>query len=344
MGTLRLLLAFAVVAGHGAFFRPFFALNAKAAVICFFVISGFYMALVLNEKYTSKAEFFVNRLVRIYPAYIAMTLIYAGYLAYFGRLNQDASSIFLNISLVGQDVARMLYAYPINVSREPLGVDIIPISQAWSLSVELQLYAFAALLFWSLRGIVIALVAGIAMRLYLQSIGYGNEPYGGMLVLNVLAFFALGGLGYYAYKAMHGWSKATLGIIVAVLSGALLAYLYEYEGLRHLEAQGTDTRFLPVYALIALLVPPLFALTKDNAIDRLLGDLSYPVYLCHVFVLDLVVLIDPVTRFHLDYAGKCSFTFVAVMYVAIALHRFVDIPARQWKRVHETQLGVSHQL
>jgi peptidoglycan/LPS O-acetylase OafA/YrhL len=49
MGTLRLFLALSVAFGH--FGMPLGLLTSDIAVQSFFVISGFYMALVLNEKY-----------------------------------------------------------------------------------------------------------------------------------------------------------------------------------------------------------------------------------------------------------------------------------------------------
>jgi peptidoglycan/LPS O-acetylase OafA/YrhL len=45
---LRLLLALAVVAGHAGMQ---FEIGPRYAVNVFFMISGFYMTLVLNEKY-----------------------------------------------------------------------------------------------------------------------------------------------------------------------------------------------------------------------------------------------------------------------------------------------------
>src|SRR5690606_33812821 len=53
------------------------------AVQMFFVISGFYMALVLNEKYTERSpyRFYLARLLRLWPAYIVVlsaVLLYRG--------------------------------------------------------------------------------------------------------------------------------------------------------------------------------------------------------------------------------------------------------------------------
>jgi peptidoglycan/LPS O-acetylase OafA/YrhL len=79
MGLLRFLRALAVVfahAGNGPF--GYRIVRADLAVECFYMISGFYMALILNEKYLSKREnriFYINRALRIYSVYFAALLL-----------------------------------------------------------------------------------------------------------------------------------------------------------------------------------------------------------------------------------------------------------------------------
>ncbi len=53
MGVLRLFLALSVLLGHtrGHGFLGLSFLDRELALQTFFIISGFYMALVLNEKY-----------------------------------------------------------------------------------------------------------------------------------------------------------------------------------------------------------------------------------------------------------------------------------------------------
>ena len=67
MGIIRLLLALAVLLAHvenaPAFLLRF--IPGSLAVQCFYIISGFYMALVLNGKYSSKRDFYFNRFLRL---------------------------------------------------------------------------------------------------------------------------------------------------------------------------------------------------------------------------------------------------------------------------------------
>src|SRR5215475_13496698 len=75
MGTLRFLLAFSVAYGHLG--KPLSFPTSDVAVQSFFVISGFYMALVLNEKYGPNSYwlFISNRLLRLWPAYIVVLVL-----------------------------------------------------------------------------------------------------------------------------------------------------------------------------------------------------------------------------------------------------------------------------
>ena len=74
MGILRLFLALCVAFGH--FGMPLGFPTSDIAVQSFFVISGFYMALVLNEKYGPGSYwlFISNRLLRLWPTYLVILI------------------------------------------------------------------------------------------------------------------------------------------------------------------------------------------------------------------------------------------------------------------------------
>lgn len=83
MGCLRLLLALSVVIGHTS---PIFGIrlvSGAAAVETFFMISGFYMALVINEKYFAEGQalkssyklFIEARAMRLYPLYALILVL-----------------------------------------------------------------------------------------------------------------------------------------------------------------------------------------------------------------------------------------------------------------------------
>src|SRR5713226_5516703 len=77
MGILRLLFALSVLISHSRQFFGYNIANPTIAVFSFFIISGFYMGLVLDKKYgvRSKFLFLSNRFLRIYPLYWLTLLI-----------------------------------------------------------------------------------------------------------------------------------------------------------------------------------------------------------------------------------------------------------------------------
>ena len=81
MGLIRFLLAMSVVAAHSAPILGSTLVGGKIAVQSFFLISGFYISLILNEKYPAGLQgnllFYGNRFLRIYPIYWAVLLLTA---------------------------------------------------------------------------------------------------------------------------------------------------------------------------------------------------------------------------------------------------------------------------
>ncbi|MFV9848214.1 MAG: hypothetical protein AB8U06_07350 [Rickettsia aeschlimannii] len=74
MGVVRLLFALSVVAAHSTS-HPFLKfIGATIAVQSFFMIYGFYMAMI-QSNYTSKIKFWKSRYLRLYPTYIFCSLV-----------------------------------------------------------------------------------------------------------------------------------------------------------------------------------------------------------------------------------------------------------------------------
>jgi len=81
LGVFRLLLALFVLLGHlpglADWTNPLFGrMNAGIAVQAFFILSGFYMAMILAGKYSlgSPKSFYYSRLLKIFPIYYAVLL------------------------------------------------------------------------------------------------------------------------------------------------------------------------------------------------------------------------------------------------------------------------------
>lgn len=86
MGYIRLILAISVVVAHSGKLPIIgMMIGGSLAVQCFFILSGFYMALVLDRKYSDIRRFWWNRFSRVYSGYAvalgfsAIISLYIGY-------------------------------------------------------------------------------------------------------------------------------------------------------------------------------------------------------------------------------------------------------------------------
>ncbi|MGC4031390.1 MAG: hypothetical protein QM754_06565 [Tepidisphaeraceae bacterium] len=79
MGLLRLFLAICVLVVHSGSPLASFFVGGPPAVQAFFAISGFYMAMILSEKYppgrAGTALFWLNRALRLAPTYLLVLAV-----------------------------------------------------------------------------------------------------------------------------------------------------------------------------------------------------------------------------------------------------------------------------
>jgi len=85
MGLLRLLFAISVLTAHAGPLFGSHLIGGKMAVQSFFMLSGFYMALILSKRYVGKKSsyklFLTSRFLRIYPTYwvvLVLSFLFAG--------------------------------------------------------------------------------------------------------------------------------------------------------------------------------------------------------------------------------------------------------------------------
>jgi peptidoglycan/LPS O-acetylase OafA/YrhL len=95
MGVLRLLFALSVLVYHTREPQGLFLFNQTAAILSFFIISGFYMALILDGKYRSKISFYTSRVLRIFPLYwVALSItIILGFIKIHLHLGSDETAL-----------------------------------------------------------------------------------------------------------------------------------------------------------------------------------------------------------------------------------------------------------
>lgn len=353
MGALRLLLAFTVVMAHS---KPVFGLvfvGADTAVQAFYLISGFYMALVLNEKYFGEGSyrlFLSNRLLRLYPAYWAVLILtvtvalwqqlltadsfkLSNFVDYAGMLKPGtlAYIIFTNLLLFGQDTIMFLKLTPDgalafaenfrHVDKPfPPVYSFLFVPQAWSIGVELLFYLIAPFLVRKKTAFLGALLlASLSLRLFLYGIGLDHDPWTYRFFPAELAFFVLGALSYKIYFKMKSIKVDRFFLLLPLLAVFAFTLLYQF-----VPFPGKKAAY---FVLLAASVPMIFMYSKDSKLDNYIGELSYPVYISHIIVLNAI------TRGFTNNGTLPYLTAMALIFLlSAALVFFVEKPVERYRQ------------
>lgn len=332
MGSLRLFLALAVALSH--FGLPLGVPTSDVAVQSFYVISGFYMALVLNEKYGANSYwlFISNRALRLWPAYfVVLVLSLAAADNWKPILSLDWLSLVYFIAsqvlIVGQELYFFLLVNhgTLTSTIHPAGTPgllftFAPIPQAWTLALEFYFYLLAPLIVRRGPGVIAAiLVLSLLQRLALQwAFGFRGDPWTYRFFPSEIALFLAGSLGYYAHSACNGAQRRKVLMMLLMVAGSLFCCLAlsKWDGI---------SRFASLSFLGAVIVgvPRLFELTRSIAWDRYLGELSYPLYICH-YMFGWLLLPDTVF-------GIYSALFLSLA-ASVLLYHVVDRPIDKWRQ------------
>ncbi len=295
MGILRFLMALAVVATHADGLPPFHFIPGMKAVQTFYIISGFYMALILEDKYLEQPHsyklFITNRILRIYPIYFIILLLSLFYYSsihvlkgpdnplvlWENFLKQDnwlmlGSILFTTVFILGQDILLLVAGLPIGHAF------LVP--QAWTLSLELMFYLLAPFLVRRRTAPLAAIFfASVCLAIFLYMLGLKFDPWTHRFFPSALALFIAGILSFRIYQLIRHkdipffWNATAFATVLAMI------FLFPILG-PSLSYGKTISYFLA----LSLGLPFIFYLTKNNKFDRWIGDFSYPIYISHLLV------------------------------------------------------------
>lgn len=350
MGLVRFLLAATVVLNHtGPLFGLVFT-DAYMAIKVFFIISGFYMALILSEKYTGKGRyrlFYINRGLRLFPLYWVVLFFSLGISLFFSTSLHTSLLLgpwrtwlhtltpatiatlgVANLTILGQD---LLFFTHVNAGSGTLsfawdalhratpGWFFLLIPQTWTVSLELVFYLLAP---WLTRRsntfLAVAIAAGFALRAVIYGEHLPFDPWKQRFFPVECGFFLLGILSYRLYAALKPVPIPRR--LSWMISGLYLATLLTYQFL-----PGAREKEYYLYAATVLSIPFLFLLTKKMRFDRALGELSYPIYISHWTIVMLVEY----------FCGKEHLSVIALgvtIVVCLGLNRFVADPIERLRQ------------
>lgn len=276
-GFFRFFLAFVVFYQHisGNHGYP-----AHYSVWGFYTLSGFLMALVLSTKYngvTGLKAFFTNRFLRIYPTYWIVALFsLAVLLATIGLSNVNQ---FHPSMLVPQDI----YSVVKNIVIFGLesGRNIRLVAPSWALSIELVYYIGIALVLVKSRKITWTyLIITITYLVYRSNLGFEN--YVNYLICGFP--FACGVLiGHYRDKFKLSYINRYGYVLVPSI---IISYLIFFKFIGYIDINPYGYGFIIHQIVISFMIMVLFTISIDKKsfafkFDKVLGSLSYPIYLVH---------------------------------------------------------------
>lgn len=314
MGFLRLVFAISVVLSHSYFLK--FDVPVKLVVEAFFIMSGFYMALVLdtNPAYQNREKFYLARLVKLYPAYIITFLITLGLIFLTKKglilLLEDGSTVEIfygwnQLAEEFKDKKTLIIWLANNLSLRSFPgpewlTQIIP--QGWSIGFEIVYYLLApSLVKLNKKYLTAIITASLFGKFFITD--------------NSSIFVELGVfcMGIMAYKLYRNFIPQKLNPLPALISVCLIIYMIFC-------ANNTGSFYQITTLLIcSISYPFIFSATKNLQIDRKIGNLSYEIYVGHFLVIWVLVNF-------FNISGNNIFYFAAVgsIIYALALHAFIS--------------------
>ena len=320
MGILRFLLAIAVIISHCGAIPLLRPISGSVAVEAFFIISGFYMSLILQEKYFNKPFrlFISNRLLRLYPVYWGV-LIATCIFSLVIRLTSGGESfpvadqylsvpvnrgslsflLFSNLLIIGQDLVMFLGINPATGElfftsnfwqTSPPLYTFLFIPQAWSLGLEILFYLIAPFLAAKKAAwIILLMLLSLTLRSYLYNgLALQHDPWTYRFFPTELLFFLAGLLSYRLYLKIRMLNIPVyihrLILVFIILATCFYGYVPAYAvGLWPFSWNDTIYFFS-----VAGGIPFLFDYLKNNKKDNWVGQLSYPMYISHLLVASIL--------------------------------------------------------
>lgn len=352
MGLVRLLLSISVVLTHSSAIFGTSLVGGRTAVECFFVISGFYMAMVLEKKYFKMRSavwptFMASRMARLLPVYVTVLLAAAAATVFAPMIGKQSDFldgfsglsipgaivvVFSNLTLLGQDFLTFSAVgpagFPVPVA-DPLsdpnrGANLLLIPQAWSVSVEILFYLLAPfLLRLSTRSLVAIGVLSITLRLVLLIAGLNVDPWTYRFFPSELLYFLAGVVAYRAVGSSAAQPRWLGGALVSALLVASVFFSLLRNSLAFIEFA------FPL--IFAIAVPYIFSWTSRSKFDRWIGELSYPLYVVHVLVAKVLDAANfPVTGLTLTAASLVA---------AVILLLLIDVPVERIRQARLMRLA-----
>lgn len=330
MGLIRFFLAISVIIAHNGIRVP--GIEGHLAVMSFFVISGFYMALVLNEKYEDNVlGFYFARFLRLWPSYIIVFLCVMIFVSPMDNeiYKTTLTTVFVWFSAVtmffyqilnwfGFDSSGHLIFLSTNELNDnvPALINATHMQQMWSVGVEICFYILAPLFAKKPKVLVLLFAISLLIFIAIKNFLFFHHPLDHRSAICFFWLFLMGMLSYFGWVRFRDLSYANrlkylpLSLLGVLASIACIAVVWQYFSNPYVT--------MLCYGLFAISIIPVFHASRKNKFDRAIGELSYPIYLIHWPIVAFIIT---------GHRGSWLWSFVIIgisVFLSMVLHIVVD--------------------
>jgi peptidoglycan/LPS O-acetylase OafA/YrhL len=332
MGSIRTLLALAVVFGHADLYL---FTGGTLAVQLFYVISGYLMSLILLSKsYDSLRAFYINRFLRLFPIYWMVAILTGcvylvlstpssqAFWSVYKSLGVDSLWLTLtNIFLFGQDwimftgVENGDFGWSSNFQNsEVLVWQGLLVPQAWTLGVELSFYLIAPFILRDKRRWMLLLAASLLLRVYFIYIGLGTkDPFSYRFFPLEISLFLLGAFSHqYIKPVFDSLGLAENRSLISFVTLFFIAIILVF----HLVSIHSLLKPFLLIGSFTLALPLLAKFQQGSDLDDWIGSFSYPIYICHWVVIDVTKYL--VEQGVMPYGGLAFYSAILVTTLGFA--------------------------
>lgn len=295
LGILRFFLASCVIVFHLTAQVPNIG---QLSVNLFYVISGYLITLILNESYKFKLKAFAfNRALRLYPTYYVFAIL--SLLLNLIPIDGVSSSVFHTSWSGGQQPLdifgnALIFPWAFLSDQSVLSIPGFLYSDAprfrlipstWSIGVELVCYAILFLI--SARSLslsVITLLASITYHIFIQQSSF-STAYNYFPFFAAMLPFSIGAIGYFASRSIESkFGKINISYKSQTFSLFILIAIFITNWMWSKSSSDLYTSIsYYVNNFIGLSAVMLFhgasTPVRIKWISKVLGDLSYPMFL-----------------------------------------------------------------
>jgi peptidoglycan/LPS O-acetylase OafA/YrhL len=308
MGLFRLLLALSVALGH-LHHNQKVMIDGFVAVQCFFMLSGFFIFKTYTHKYATYQhpifKFYINRFLRIMPLYwlsFIGLMIWAviqhhyypntpnrvaPFIYFFPKLNvfENVHFLFSNFALIGLDWFHFIgftAQHHYQFSSQIIGAqELIILKPAWSLSIELMFYLLTPFIIkLTNRQLLFCITILLLLRFNAYQQGFESLNWIYMFFPFEVAIFLIGGLAFRLSEKKLIVTQKILSIVFCSIPASVIVISF------------FSINPYTCWAYYSFIFVGLICCNEApiwlKKIDTHGGSLSYPIYIFHFILVNLL--------------------------------------------------------